>query len=333
MIYFLYGDIPLQLKYEELYKKIKSENPQIVEQYFDISQDNIDDIFLALSSNSMFSPLTLITIKRLEKIKDVSKFIKSLGEFNYSQKIIILLYEEFLGDFGKATNEIDKTSLKNAEKIAEIIPARKALEKKSLEFYITKELSCSQYEAEKFLEIVGDDFYKIKNEIEKVKNFLNGEPFNLEKSIKILSVSNEYSLNKLIELFLYKKEKERLIEYLQREKNYMLFLSIFVEEISILAKLKNLQKRGIIFSNVSYNQFKADVYPNIKNLFKKDNFRFIAEYPLFLKLKYLDNFSYDFFNDKLLRCLDAEYNFKSGLVDENISIEMLINSFFEKKLD
>lgn len=330
MIYFLYGDVPLQLKYEELIKEIKKENPTIEEQYFDISQDNIDDIFTALSSNSMFSPLTLLVIKRLEKIKDLSKFLKSLGEFNYSQKIIVLLYEEFLNDFGKASNEVDKTSLKNAEKIAKLIPARKALEKKAMEFYVESNLSCSPYEAEKFLEIVGDDFSKVKNEIEKVKNFLNGEAFNLEKTINILSVSNEYSLNKLIELFLYRKEKTCLVNYLQREKNYMLFLTILVEEITILAKLKNLQKRGIIFTNISYNQFKSDVYPNIKNLFKKDNYRFIAEYPLFLKFKYLNDFSYDFFDDKLLRCLDAEYNFKSGFMDENIAVEMLINNFFEK---
>lgn len=331
MIYFLYGDIPLQLKYEELLKDIKSKNPQIIEQYFDVSQDNIDDIFLALSSNNIFSPLTLIVIKRLEKIKDLSKFLKSLGEFNYSQKIILLIYEEFLGDFGKATNEVDKTALKNAEKIAKLIPARNVLEKKSIEFYIEKELNCSQYEAEKFVEIVGDDFLKIKNEIEKTKNFLNGESFNLEKVINILSVSNEYSLNKLIELFLYKQEKTLLLNYLKSEKNYMLFLSILVEEISTLAKLKNLQKRGIIFVDISYNQFKSDIYPNIKNLFKKDKYRFIAEYPLFLKLKYLNNFSYNFFDDKLLRCLDAEYNFKSGYTDDNIVIELLINSFFEVK--
>lgn len=329
MIYFLYGDVPLQLKYEELVKKIKDENRGIVEKYFDASQDNIDDIFTSLSSNSMFDPLTLLVIKRLEKIKDLSKFLKSLGEFNYSQKIIILLYEEFLNDFGKASNEIDKTSLKNAEKIAKLIQARKASEKKSLEFYIESNLSCSQYEAEKFLEIIGDDFSKIKTEIEKVKNFLNGEAFNLEKVINILSVSNEYSLNKLIELFLYKKEKTRLINYLQKEKNYMLFLNILVEEITILSKLKNLQKRGIIFANISYNQFKSEVYPNIKKFFKKDSYRFIAEYPLFLKFKYLNDFSYNFFDDKLLRCLKAEYDFKSGFIDENIAIEILINSFFD----
>lgn len=329
MIYFLYGDIPLQLKYEELLKKIRLENKGIQETFFDISQDEIDDIFTSLSSNNIFSPLTLIVIKKLEKLKDLSKFFKGISEFNYSQKILILTYEEFLNDFDKPTNEVDKNVLKIAEKIATLIPARKSLEKKSLEFFIEKELGCSQYESEKFLEIIGDDFFKVKNEIEKIKNFFNGETFSIEKAINILSISKEYNLNKLVEDFLYKKEKENLLNYLQKEKNYMLFLNIFVEELTILMKLKNLQKRGIIFANISYNQFKADIYPNIKNLFKRDSFKFISEYPLFLKFKYLDSFSYDFFQEKLLKCLDAEYNFKSGLMDENIAIEMLINNFYQ----
>ena len=65
MVYFLYGDIPLQLKYDEL-KKIKEENQNIPEQYFDITQDETDDIFQALSTNSMFMSKSLIVIRRLK---------------------------------------------------------------------------------------------------------------------------------------------------------------------------------------------------------------------------------------------------------------------------
>ena len=86
MIYFLYGDIPLQLKYDELIKKIKEENPDIPEQYFDITQDDTEAVFQALSTNSMFIPKTLIVIRRLEKMKGLNNFIKSLDEFNYTQK-------------------------------------------------------------------------------------------------------------------------------------------------------------------------------------------------------------------------------------------------------
>ena len=210
MVYFLYGDIPLQLKYDELLKKIKEENQNIPEQYFDITQDETDDIFQALSTNSMFIPKSFIVIRRLEKMKGLNAFIKSLGEFNYSQKIIILIYEESLNDYGKTVNPLEKAlTMKNLEAVAKLIPARKETEKKSLQFFVEKELKCTEYEAEKFIEMVGEDFLKIKNEIAKVENFLNGEPFKLEKIKHILSVNTEYNLYKLVESFLYNKECKR----------------------------------------------------------------------------------------------------------------------------
>ena len=196
MVYFLYGDIPLQLKYDELIKKIKEENTGIPEQYFDVTQDETDSIFQALSTNSMFIPKSLIIIKRLEKMKGLNNFIKSLGEFNYSQKIIILIYEETLNDYGKTENPLEKAlTMKNLETVAKPICARKEKEKKSLQFFVEKELKCTEYEAEKFIEMVGEDFLKIKNEIAKVENFLNGEQFNLEKIKNILSVNTEYNLS------------------------------------------------------------------------------------------------------------------------------------------
>ena len=119
MVYFLYGDIPLQLKYDELIKKIREENAGIPEQYFDVTQDETDSIFQALSTNSMFIPKSLIVIKRLEKMKGLNNFIKSLGEFNYSQKIIILIYEETLNDYGKTENPLEKAlTMKNLEAVA-----------------------------------------------------------------------------------------------------------------------------------------------------------------------------------------------------------------------
>ena len=329
MVYFLYGDIPLQLKYDELIKKIKDENPNITEQYFDISQDETDEIFQALSTNSIFIPKSLIVVKRLEKMKGLNTFIKSLGEFNYSQKIIILIYEETLNDYGKATNPLEKAlTMKNLEAVAKLIPARKENEKKSLQFFVEKELSCTEYEAEKFIEMVGEDFLKIKNEIEKCKNFFNGEDFKLEKVKHILSINTEYNLYKLVESFIYNKSTKTLIEYLRAEKNYMLFLNILSEELTTLLKLKDLSIRGIIATNMSYNKFKADIYPEIKKNFRINNFKFSTEYPLFLKFKYLDLYSIDFYKKKMKDTLFIEYKIKTGQIEDVIGIEKFILEFF-----
>lgn len=262
-------------------------------------------------------------------MKGLNNFIKSLGEFNYSQKIIILIYEETLNDYGKTENPLEKAlTMKNLETVAKPICARKEKEKKSLQFFVEKELKCTEYEAEKFIEMVGEDFLKIKNEIAKVENFLNGEQFNLEKIKNILSVNTEYNLYKLTENFLYNKENKNLIEHLKAEKNYMLFLNILGEELTILLKLKDLSQRGIIKKGMSYNTFKADIYPSIKKDFKINSFRFTAEYPLFLKFKYLDLYSMDFYKKKMKDTLIIEYKIKTGQIENDIGMEKFILEFF-----
>lgn len=328
MVYFLYGDIPLQLKYDELLKKIREENKDIPEKYFDASQDETDEIFQALSTNSMFMPKTLIVVKRLEKMKGLNTFLKSLSEFNYSQKIIILVYEETLNDFGKTTNPPEKTTMKYVEAVAKSIVARKETEKKSLQFFVEKELKCTEYEAEKFIEMVGEDFIKIKNEIAKVQNFLNGEAFKLENIKHILSITTEYNLYKLVENFIYNKSINNLIDHLSSEKNYMLFLNILAEELSTMLKLKDLLKRDIITTGMSYNKFKADVFPKIKDNFRINSFRISAEYPLFLKFKYLDLYSSDFYKKKMKDTLIVEYKIKTGQIDDVMGIEKFILEFF-----
>ncbi|MDP0493472.1 MAG: hypothetical protein Q7K48_04175 [Fusobacterium sp. JB021] len=326
MIYFLYGDIPLQLKYEVLINKLRKEHHNLPEKIFDASQDDMEFIFQALSSNNMFIPLELIVIKNLDKIKNLSKFFKGLKEFNYSKKIVILMYNEFFNDFGTVQNEVSKTILKSAEKICKLVSARKADEKKSLLFYIKEKLNCSDYDAEKFLEMIGEDFIKLKNEINKVNNFFNRNPFNLEKAIPILSINKEFNLNLLCQELIYKKKHKNLILNLKSTKNYMLFLNIISEEITILMKLKNLEERGIISSNINFNLFKNKIYPTIKEIFKNKN-RYMHPYPLFLKFQYLKLFEFNFLEKKLNECLEAEFNFKSGLTESFSSIELFIINF------
>lgn len=330
MVYFLYGDKPLQLKYESLLKKIREENIGIAEKFFDASQDEMDSIFQAINVNNMFASMEIIVVKKLESLNDIKKFFNSLSEFNYSKKILILLYEEFLNDYDKPINEIKGPILKTIEKTAEIIVARKSVEKKAILFYIENELSCSSYEAEKFMEMIGEDFIKIKNEIDKTKNFLNGDKFDLEKIRNILSVSNEFNINFLTENFLYSKSYGELLKNLNKTKNYLLFLSIISEEITLLLKLKDLEERGIINQSMNYNFFKDNIYPDVKKYFKRSNNTYISQYPLFLKFKYLGNFSTKFLSNKLKDCLDAEFKIKSGILDDVASIEIFIINFFNK---
>lgn len=328
MFCFMYGDIPILLRYEEKIEEIKRLNPEIPMKIFDASQGEGEFFLEAISVNSMFSSKELIVLKRAEKIKKLDNLLKIIGEYDLSKKEVIVVYEEELNDFGKAVNEVGKKVLDLAKKNGEVIEARKATEKKALQNYIKKELDISDYNAEILFEMLGDDFFKVKNEVEKIKIFLDDKPFILEEIIPILSVSEEYNLKKLTEEFLNEDNVEKLLNHLKKTKEYMLFLYLLSDELILALKLVSLKKIGEINSHLSYNNFKDGIYENIKKYFK-NNRGYMREYPIFLKFKYMDIFEEEFLLKKLEEVLEIEYKIKNGEIEEEIGVEKIIVGFKE----
>ncbi|WP_448820363.1 hypothetical protein [Cetobacterium sp.] len=326
MFYFIYGDTPLPLKYEEVIDKIKKSNPNIPTKIYDASQGEEENFLESISINSMFVPKELIVFKRAEKSKRLDQLLKIVGEYDLAKKEIVVIYEEELNDYGKAINEVGKKVLTNAEKLGKIIVARKALERKGIDFFIEKELEISEYESEKLSEILGDDFFKVKNEVEKIKNFLNGKTFILEKVLPILSISDEYNLKKLVEDFMIEDNLEILLDYLKKSKEYMLFLYLISEELNMALKLVGLKKSGDLRENISYNDFKGNTYEKLKKYFKNSR-GYIREYPIFLKLKYMSLFNEEFLLKKIEKLLMIEFLIKNGGIEESIGIEKFIIEF------
>ena len=328
MIYFLHGDTaPLQIKYGEIIDKIKSNNPSIPEKIFDASLDEVTLFFDSISTNSIFSPKELIILKRAEDFKNLDGIAKSLKMYNLAQKEIVIIYEEFLNDYGKIKNPIPKKTLDSFQEIAEIICFRKENEKKAIIFYIQHELSISEYEAEKFVELVGDDFFKVKNEVEKVKSFLDGDSFNLEKIKPLLSINEEYNLKNLIENFLISKNTKDLLHFVSKEKLHNNFIYGIAEELIFYLKLSSLAQDNILNKNISYKKFNEGIFENIKMFFLTDR-GYPHPYTLFLKLKNIDIFDEFFLRKKLKELTYLEYSIKSGNLDVEIGVEDYIIGFF-----
>lgn len=328
MIYFLHGDTaPLQIKYGEIIDKIKSNNPSIPEKIFDASLDEVTLFFDSISTNSIFSPKELIILKRAEDFKNLDGIAKSLKMYNLAQKEIVIVYEEFLNDYGKIKNPIPKKTLDSFQEIAEIICFRKENEKKAIIFYIQHELNISEYEAEKFVELVGDDFFKVKNEVEKVKSFLDGDSFNLEKVKPLLSVNEEYNLKNLIENFLISKNVKDLLHFVSKEKLHNNFIYGIAEELIFYLKLSSLTQDNILNKNISYKKFNEGIFENIKIFFLTDR-GYPHPYTLFLKLKNIDIFDEFFLRKKLKELTYLEYSIKSGNLDVEIGVEDYIIGFF-----
>lgn len=328
MIYFLHGDTaPLQIKYGEIIDKIKSNNPSIPEKIFDASLDEVTLFFDSISTNSIFSPKELIILKRAEDFKNLDGIAKSLKMYNLAQKEIVIVYEEFLNDYGKIKNPIPKKTLDSFQEIAEIICFRKENEKKAIIFYIQHELNISEYEAEKFVELVGDDFFKVKNEVEKVKSFLDGDSFNLEKIKPLLSINEEYNLKNLIENFFISKNTKDLLHFVSKEKLHNNFIYGIAEELIFYLKLSSLAQDNILNKNISYKKFNEGIFENIKMFFLTDR-GYPHPYTLFLKLKNIDIFDEFFLRKKLKELTYLEYSIKSGNLDVEIGVEDYIIGFF-----
>jgi DNA polymerase-3 subunit delta len=330
MLYFLHGDSPpLQIKFQELIQDIKNKNQNIPEKSFDgIDKEDEENFFQNISTMSMFSPLELIIFKRAENLKNLQSFLSGIQKYNVSQKEIVVIYEESLSEYGKIINPLGKKELSLAEELGKVICYRKENEKKAMLLLLQKELNISEGEANKFLEIIGEEYYKVLNEANKVKSYLDGERFDLNKVLPILSVDKEYSLRNLMENFLNKRSYARLLEHLQKEKDYMGFLYMIADELITYLKLDSLMEDKTIYKGINYNTFNSR-YDSIKKLFSKPYGQYHHPYTIYSKLDKLGLYKGEFIQNKLDEILNAEYLVKSGSMEEEIAVEVFIESFFE----
>lgn len=338
MLYFLYGDgAPLQIKFQEILKELKERNYGIEERYYDFSQSESEKFLEDVAQNSIFGDKELLMVKRFEALKHKDKFIKALEAFNLGSKEIVIVYEEFFNEYGKREDEADATTqkskkklLESFEKLGEVHCKRKENERKSAIFYVTRNLNIDEREAEKLLEIIGEEFYKVKNEVEKIQNFLGTDEYSLERLKNILSRTEEFNLKTSIEEMLKRKEIGKVIETLEEEKQYYGFLSIIHEEILMLLKMKLLIESGRVDIRMNYNQFK-DSYPSFNKYFK--NYRKnqpLHPYQVFLKIEIAKNYEVDFLKKRLHEIPEIEYLGKSGEKPENISVIEYVLKFFSE---
>ena len=180
------------------------------------------------------------------------------------------------------------------------------------------------------MELLGDDYYHIKNETNKISTFLNGEPYKFEKIKNLISVDKEYNMKELVENFLKDKNYFDIIYFLEKNKDsYLGLLYVLSDELINMLKLSSLIKSGKISKNMNYNVFK-DLYEDFSDLFIGKNFRPQHPYVIYLKLTSFPIFSEDFLEKKLKTLLDIEYFAKSGEKEVEIETEVFLANFFEK---
>ena len=314
MIYIVVGDNLREIEYDNILNKIRKDNPNINEKIYDSAQGEEKIFINAIQSNSMFSNKELLILKRAENISPLADFFQTISLFNCESKEIIIDIEKKGNNFGKKAEEL-------AKKIGKLFLLKNNTNSDLIVEYIKKNLNIDSKNSFQLKSMLGTDINVIKNEIEKIKLFLNKSEFDLEKVKKIISIHEEYNIFELIDK-LIKGNKNPAFTYIKNGGNVHLFLYNLAQEFKNILKLKLLQKSGKIKITSNYNTFMLSYNEN------KDEFKtaksYMHPYAVFKKIENLKYFEIERLKELLFLCLETEYKIKSGYSEELILLELLI---------
>lgn len=313
MIYFIYGDSEREQEAEKVVESIKKENNGISEKQFDFSQKEAESFLESVRQTSMFVSKELIVGKRAEQLKNIGEIIEILAMYNTDSKEIVIVYDD-------SDSTLNKKIITAAGKIAKVIDARKENKKKELLQYIKDNTGFSDKDAFRFMEMAGDEFLTLKNEIDKLKNYFSGKTISLEEAEGIITKSKEYKIYEVTAALLAGNKKE-VYEYLAHTGNNMLFLYSLAKELQTILKIKFIMEEKSIVFTPNYNLFVRDVHPEIKTEF------FGHPFALFKRFESSAKYQSDFIEEKLKELFQAELRIKNGNMDEDSSMVMFVAKF------
>lgn len=327
MIYFIGGKKQREFKYFEILEKIRKENVGISESFFDADLKENEKFLEKININSIFSSQELVVLKRAEKLKNIEEILKYIANLEIVNKEIVIDYDKEDGKFGAKLKKLLDELEKNRK--MKVFLFQKETEEE-IRAYIVNELGINGRDLALLLEMIGNNPFKVRNEVEKIKVFLNGEKFDIEKIKNVVSVEKEYQIYEMTRNILLNKPAD-VMGYLEQKKEYMGILYSLYSELETMYKISSLKKRGRKFSR-NYNAFKME-FEEIKEVFKSNN-RIPNSYVIFKKLEIEQNYTNLNLKKLVFRCWEIERDIKMGKIEMETGVNMLIMeicSLFRKK--
>ena len=327
MIYFIGGKKQREFKYFEILEKIRKENVGISESFFDVDLKENEQFLEKININSIFLSQELVVLKRAEKLKNIEEILKYIANLEIVNKEIIIDYDKEDGKFGAKLKKLLDELEKNRK--MKVFLFQKETEEE-IRAYIVNELGINGRDLALLLEMIGNNPFKVRNEVEKIKVFLNGEKFNIEKIKNVVSVEKEYRIYEMTRNILLNNPAE-VMRYLEQKKEYMGILYSLYSELETMYKISSLKKRGRKFSR-NYNAFKME-FEEIKEIFKSNN-RIPNSYVIFKKLELEQNYTNLNLKKLVFRCWEIERDIKMGKIEMETGVNVLIMeicSLFRKK--
>lgn len=318
MIYFIGGKKQREFKYFEILEKIRKENVGISESFFDVDLKENEQFLEKININSIFSSQELVVLKRAEKLKNIEEILKYIANLEIVNKEIIIDYDKEDGKFGAKLKKLLDELEKNRK--MKVFLFQKETEEE-IRAYVIDELEINGgRDLALLLEMIGNNPFKVRNEVEKIKVFLNGEKFDIEKIKNVVSVEKEYRIYEMTRNILLNKPAD-VMRYLEQKKEYMGILYSLYSELETMYKISSLKKRGRKFSK-NYNTFKME-FEEIKEVFKSNN-RIPNSYVIFKKLELEQNYTNLNLKKLVFRCWEIERDIKMGKIEMETGVNVLI---------
>ena len=327
MIYFIGGKKQREFKYFELLEQIRKENVGISESFFDVDLKENEKFLEKININSIFSSQELVVLKRAEKLKNIEEILKYIANLEIVNKEIIIDYDKEDGKFGVKLKKLLDEFSKNKQ--MKVFLFQKESEEE-IKAYVVNELNINARDVVVLLEMIGRNPFKVRNEVEKIKVFLDGEKFDIEKIKNIVSIEKEYQIYEMTRNILLNNPAD-VMRYLEQKKEYMGILYSLYNELETMYKISSLKLKGRRFSR-NYNAFKIE-FEEIKEIFKSNN-RIPNSYVIFKKLELEQNYTNSSLKGLVFRCWEIEKDIKMGKIEMETGVEMLIMeicSLFKKK--
>ena len=327
MIYFIGGKKQREFKYFELLEQIRKENVGISESFFDVDLKENEKFLEKININSMFANQELVVLKRAEKLKNIEEILKYIANLEIVNKEIIIDYDKEDGKFGVKLKKLLDEFSKNKQ--MKVFLFQKESEEE-IKAYVVNELNINARDVVVLLEMIGRNPFKVRNEVKKIKVFLDGEKFDIEKIKNIVSIEKEYQIYEMTRNILLNNPAD-VMRYLEQKKEYMGILYSLYNELETMYKISSLKLKGRRFSR-NYNAFKIE-FEEIKDIFKSNN-RIPNSYVIFKKLELEQNYTNSSLKALVFRCWEIEKDIKMGKIEMETGVEMLIMeicSLFKKK--
>ena len=314
MIIFLYGEDSYRTKQklEDIvlhYKKVHKSGLNLIK--LDAKEKDFKDFFNSLKTVSMFAEKKLIILKNIfSDTKFQDDFLKEIKNLN-DLKDIIVIYEKESVD---QRNKLFKTLKKDA-KCQEF----KLLDNKLLKAWMLKEFENYKTKIEPMaenllLDYVGNDLWKLQNEIKKLAWFKAGLPAQAGKIIKkedvelLIKPKIETDIFKTIDALAERNKKQALLllhKHLENGDNSLYLLSMMEYQFKNLLIIKELIEKRTPYAVISKNS---------------------GLHPFVVKKTYQQakNFSFQGLKKIYQRIFEVDLSIKTGKVEPETALDLLI---------